>query len=237
LTNPSYTIALIGNPNVGKSVIFNNIVPGARQHVGNWPGKTVEKKEGSFSYKGVQLKLVDLPGTYSLTAAAEDELVSRNFIIEEKPDLVVDVVDASNLERNLYLTMLLLELDANVLLVLNMTDIAQEKGYKININILSKKLGIPVISTIATKGKGMTEHKDAILNAAQTPITKTNNLIYDKKIESIIDCLVEIIKKDKNLTEKYPLRWLAIKLVEKDEQILDIIKNSEILPQLMEAMA
>jgi ferrous iron transport protein B len=233
----SYTIALIGNPNVGKSVIFNNLVPGARQHVGNWPGKTVEKKEGSFAHKGVTIKLVDLPGTYSLTAAAEDELVSRNFIIEEKPDLVVDVVDASNLERNLYLTTLLLELDAKVMLVLNMTDIAQEKGYKINVNMLSQKLGIPVVTTIATKGKGMLELKDAILKEAQNPIIKSNSITYDKNIENVIDYLVQILKKDPSLAKKYPLRWLAIKLIEKDEQALELVKPSTFSTELLEVVA
>lgn len=233
----SYTIALIGNPNVGKSVIFNNLVPGARQHVGNWPGKTVEKKEGSFAHKGVTVKLVDLPGTYSLTAAAEDELVSRNFIIEEKPDLVVDVVDASNLERNLYLTTLLLELDAKLLLVLNMTDIAQEKGYKINVNMLSQKLGVPVTTTIATKGKGMTELKDAILKEAQNPIIKTNGIVYDKKIENVIEYLVQILKKDPLIAKKYPLRWLAIKLIEKDEQALALVKPSTFSTELLEVVA
>jgi ferrous iron transport protein B len=232
----SYTIALIGNPNVGKSVIFNNLIPGARQHVGNWPGKTVEKKEGTFTHNGVHLKLVDLPGTYSLTAAAEDELVSRNFIIQEKPDLVVDVVDASNLERNLYLTTLLLELDANLLLVLNMTDIAEEKGYQINVERLSQKLGVPIITTVATKAKGMTELKDAILKAAQTP-TKQGNLTYGKEIEGLITALVDLLKKDPRLTTQYPLRWLAIKLVEKDEQALEIIKASPLSAEVMEVVA
>jgi ferrous iron transport protein B len=231
-----YTIALIGNPNVGKSVIFNNLIPGARQHVGNWPGKTVEKKEGTFTHHGIQLKLVDLPGTYSLTAAAEDELVSRNFIIQEKPDLVVDVLDASNLERNLYLTTLLLELDAKLLLVLNMTDIAEEKGYKINVDALSQNLGVPIITTVATKGKGMVDLKDAILHAAQTSVKKSQ-LSYDKKIEGIIEYIVEIIKKDPALAKTYPQRWLAIKVLEKDEQALDIIKNSPLKTDLMEVIS
>jgi ferrous iron transport protein B len=232
----AYIIALIGNPNVGKSVIFNNLVPGARQHVGNWPGKTVEKKEGNFTHHGVQLKLVDLPGTYSLTAAAEDELVSRNFIIQEKPDLVVDVVDASNLERNLYLTTLLLELDSRLLLVLNMTDIAQEKGYTINVDTLSQKLGVPLVSTVATKAKGMTELKDAILKAAQSPCKKST-LDYGKKIENLIDYIVGLLKKDSALVNQYPLRWIAIKLIEKDAQALDIIKTSPVAAELLEVVA
>jgi ferrous iron transport protein B len=231
-----YTVALIGNPNVGKSVIFNSLVPGAHQHVGNWPGKTVEKKEGNFTYKGVQLKIVDLPGTYSLTAAAEDELVSRNFIVQEKPDVVVDVVDASTLERNLYLTMLLLELGTNLLLVLNMTDIAQEKGYKIDVDVLSQKLGVPIVATVATKAKGITELKEAILKAAQTP-NKKGTLTYGKKLEEAINYVVEILKKDPALAKQYPLRWLAIKLLEKDEQALKITKTSPVSSELLEAVA
>ena len=232
----SCTIALIGNPNVGKSVIFNNLVPGARQHVGNWPGKTVEKKEGSFTHKGVQLKIVDLPGTYSLTAAAEDELISRNFIVDAKPNLVVDVIDASNLERNLYLTLLLLELDANVLLVLNMTDIAQDKGYKIDVGELADQLGVPVISTVATKGKGMTELKDAILDTVKRPPCATPKITYGDKIEEVINYIVALLKKDPELS-KYSLRWLAIKLLERDEQGLDIIKNTKNASEVMEVIS
>jgi ferrous iron transport protein B len=179
---------------------------------------------------------VDLPGTYSLTAAAEDELVSRNFILQEKPDVVVDVVDASNLERNLYLTTLLLELDTNLLLVLNMTDIAQEKGYKIDVDVLSQKLGVPIVATVATKAKGITELKEAILKAAQTP-NKKGTLTYGKKLEEAINYVVEILKKDPALAKQYPLRWLAIKLLEKDEQALKITKTSPVSSELLEAVA
>jgi ferrous iron transport protein B len=230
-----YTIALIGNPNVGKSVIFNSLIPGARQHVGNWPGKTVEKKEGIYHFNGVSFKLVDLPGTYSLTAAAEDELVSRNFILQEKPDVVVDVVDASNLERNLYLTTLLLELIANLLLVLNMTDIAKEKGYKINTEALSQKLGVPIVTTVATKAMGLTDLKEAILKAAKTP-NKNAKLTYGKKIEEIINHIEEILKKDPSLMQ-YPLRWLSIKLLEKDEQALKIANTSPVYGEILEVVA
>ncbi|XES76865.1 MAG: FeoB small GTPase domain-containing protein [Candidatus Bathyarchaeia archaeon] len=232
-----YTVALIGNPNVGKSVIFNSLVPGARQHVGNWPGKTVEKKEGGFIHKNVQMKLVDLPGTYSLTAAAEDELVSRKFIVDEKPDLVIDVVDASNLERNLYLTFLLLELEANVLLVLNMVDIAEGKGYKINTNRLSDQLGIPVVPTVATKGKGLAELNDALLKAVKKTPPVTPKVTYGEKIETVIGDVVLLLKKDPTLQQKYPLRWLAIKLLEKDQQALDIIKHSQNSHELLEVVA
>jgi len=237
MTKSSYTVALIGNPNVGKSVIFNCLVPGARQHVGNWPGKTVEKKEGHFTHKGVQLMIVDLPGTYSLTAAAEDELVSRNYIIEEKPDLVVDVVDASNLERNLYLAMLLLELDANVLLVLNMADVAQDKGYLINIGNLSERLGIPVIATVATKGRGIVELKDAMLNAAGNPAQNRHMITYGHGIERVIDHLVSVLEKDCAISKRYPLRWLAIRLLEGDAQALSLVKESGYAKELMEVIS
>jgi small GTP-binding protein len=232
-----YAVALIGNPNVGKSVVFNNLVPGARQHVGNWPGKTVEKKEGFFNHKGVEMKLVDLPGTYSLTARAMDELIARNYIIEEKPDVVVDIVDASNIERNLYLTMLLLELGVKIIVALNMMDIAEVKGYKIDVERLSEQLGVPVIPIVAIVKKGLEELKDAILEAAGKERLEKPLIIYGKEIESLIEKLVTIIEKDESLARKYPTRWMAIKLLERDEDVLGKIEGSVVDGELMEVIS
>jgi ferrous iron transport protein B len=232
-----YTVAVIGNPNVGKSVVFNNLVPGARQHVGNWPGKTVEKKEGIFTHRGVELKLVDLPGTYSLTARAVDELIARNYIIEEKPDVVVDIVDASNIERNLYLTTLLLELGVKVVVALNMMDIAEGKDYKIDVEKLSEQLGAPVIPTVATAKKGLEELKDTILEAARKETPEKPLITYGKEIESLIEKLVTIIEKDESLAKKYPTRWMAIKLLERDEDALGKIEGSVVEVELMEVIS
>ena len=221
-----HTVAVIGNPNVGKSVIFNNLVPGARQHVGNWPGKTVEKKEGLLTHRGEEVKLVDLPGTYSLTARAVDELIARNYIIEEKPDVVVDIVDASNIERNLYLTTLLLELGANVVVVLNMMDLAREKGYRIDIEKLSEKLKVPVIPTIAPEKEGMMELKDTILEAAEKMRPLKPSIIYGEEVEKHVEALSEIINSEEALSA-YPARWTAIKLLEGDEEASSWIKETE----------
>ena len=151
------TIALAGNPNAGKSTIFN-VLTGLRQHTGNWPGKTVEKKEGEIEYNGRTINIVDLPGTYSLTAYSPEEIIARDFIIEEHPDVVINVVDATNLERNLYLTVQILELDVPVVLALNMTDELHKSGAKINMDHLSQLLGnVPVVQTAANKGKGISD--------------------------------------------------------------------------------
>ena len=151
------TIALAGNPNAGKTTIFNALT-GLRQHTGNWPGKTVEKKEGEIEHDGKTINIVDLPGTYSLTAYSPEEIIARDYIIEERPDVVINVIDATNLERNLYLTVQILELDVPVILALNMTDELNKSGTKINMDQLSQFLGnVPVVQTAANKGKGVSE--------------------------------------------------------------------------------
>jgi ferrous iron transport protein B len=151
-----FRIALAGNPNSGKSTVFNALT-GARQHVGNWPGKTVEKKEGLCKRDGDEIEVVDLPGTYSLTAYSLEEIIARDYIVNEQPDVVVVVVDSANLERNLYLVVQILELGAPVVVALNMSDIAESRGLKINVPQLAKALNSPVVCTVASRGQGIEE--------------------------------------------------------------------------------
>jgi ferrous iron transport protein B len=161
------TIALAGNPNAGKTTIFNALT-GLHQHTGNWPGKTVERKEGEIKHDNLTINIVDLPGAYSLTAYSPEEIIARDFIIEERPDVVINVVDATNLERNLYLTVQLLELDVPVVLALNMADALKKDGAKVNIEILSQLLGnIPVVQTAANQGRGISELITTAVHAAR----------------------------------------------------------------------
>jgi ferrous iron transport protein B len=163
-----FTIALAGNPNSGKSTVFNRLT-GGRQHVGNWPGKTVEKKEGVWRHDGRDIKVVDLPGTYSLTAYSLEEVIARDYIMDERPQVVVAVVDAANLERNLYLAVQILELGANMVIALNMIDMAEARGYKIDIAKLSEGLsGVPVVPTVASRGQGIEQLKERIIRAARS---------------------------------------------------------------------
>ena len=162
--NSPYTIALAGNPNTGKSTVFNALT-GADQHVGNWPGKTVEKKEGRWTYNGSEYRIVDLPGTYSLSSFSMEEIIARDSILEEHPDIVVVVIDAANLERNLYLVVQVLEADVNVVIALNMSDIAASRSIEIDIPHLSEALGVPVVATVARKGQGLDLLKNIIANA------------------------------------------------------------------------
>lgn len=156
-------VALAGNPNAGKTTVFNALT-GENQHVGNWPGKTVKRVVGHFHFKGRNIEVVDLPGTYSLSSYSPEEEIARDYIVQEKPDVVVNVVDASNLERNLYLTIQIIETGTPLIIVLNMGDVAKRRGVHIDTERLSKKLeGFPVIRTIANKKIGIDDLKKAIL--------------------------------------------------------------------------
>lgn len=214
------TIALAGNPNTGKTTVFNNLT-GARQHVGNWPGVTVEKKEGSYHYQGYDVRVVDLPGVYSLTAYSLDEVIARNFIVEGKPDVVVDIVDASNLERNLYLTVQLIELEANLVIALNMIDLVKSRGYQIDVERLSGLLGAPVIPMVATRKEGNGDLLREIVNVFEGKANKKKiKLYYGSELEKHITELEAIISGDEELSRQFPPRWLAIKLLEEDKEVL-----------------
>jgi len=221
-----FRVALIGNPNVGKSLVFNNLT-GGKAHIGNWPGKTVEKKVGRCMFKGVEMEIVDLPGTYSLTANSIDELIARDYIVKERPDVVIDIVDASNLERNLYLTLQLLELEANIVIALNKFDIAKDLGYEINVDELSRLLGVPVVPTVATTKEGMEELKEVVIKAAkEKDKRRIIEISYGKEFDELIAKIERILRRDRNLTKIYPARWLAIKLLEADEEVLKIVEKS-----------
>ncbi|MFW5708827.1 MAG: ferrous iron transport protein B [Chloroflexota bacterium] len=228
----SVKIALAGNPNVGKSTIFNALT-GSRQHVGNWPGKTVEKKEGRLHLDGQDIIVVDLPGTYSLTAYSVEEIISRDFIINERPGAVVAVVDAANLERNLYLVTQLLELEVPVILALNMTDIARSRGLTIDATKLSDRLnGVPVIEMVGNSGIGIDSLKAAIQQAALPHVSQPTTIIFDTALETEIGLLSEKIQAIPTLVADYRPRWLAIKLLEDDE---DITKRLAEYQPLLEA--
>ncbi len=158
-------IALVGNPNSGKSTIFNALT-GSNQHVGNWPGITVSRSEGTFRLNGAQVTVVDLPGTYSLSAYSPEEVIARDFIIQERPSPVVTIVDAANLERNLYLTVQVLELGVPAIIALNMSDVAQGRGITIDAGRLSKELGVPVVATVASRSRGLEQLKELIVAMA-----------------------------------------------------------------------
>ena len=213
------TIALAGNPNSGKTTVFNNLT-GARQHVGNWPGVTVEKKEGSVSYEGYNIKVVDLPGVYSLTAYSMDEVIARNFVVEENPDVVVDIVDASNLERNLYLAVQLLEMGAKTVIALNMIDAAESRGYQIDVEALSREVGVPVVPMVATRNEGSRELLRTIINIVESTIKVPGvRLWYGQEVEEEIAKIERLISKN-STHQNYSPRWLAVKLLEEDAEII-----------------
>lgn len=218
-------IALAGNPNVGKSTLFNALT-GSRQHVGNWPGVTVEKKSGYARYQDYGIEIVDLPGTYSLTAYSVDEVVARDYIIEEKPDVVVHVVDATNFERNLYLTTQLMELGVPLVMALNMSDMAEKDGTAINRAAIRKFFGIPVVRTVGSKGEGLDELIRTAVSEAGTSPHHEHAIGYGDAIERQIADLVTALQEDSALAARYPPRWLTIRLLEGDENARDKLAGS-----------
>lgn len=218
-------IALSGNPNSGKSTVFNAIT-GARQHIANYPGVTVEKKYGRVSHKGYEIEVVDLPGTYSLTAYSLEEIVARNYLVNDRPDLVVDIVDASNLDRNLYLAVQFKELGIPLLLALNMMDVASIRGIKVEAEVLSDLFGVPVVPMVARSNKGVQDLLDKIVEVSQKDQEWRPEIItYGHDIEEGLHKIEDVIKKNATINKKYPERWLALKCLEGDEQILEMMKK------------
>jgi ferrous iron transport protein B len=209
-------IALAGNANVGKSVIFNQLT-GLHQHVGNWPGKTVERAEGTLNYEGREIDVIDLPGIYSLTTYSIEEVVSREYIAVEQPDVIINVVDASTLERNLAFTIQLLELEPRMVVALNQVDIAEAKGIIVYPEELREALGVPVVPTVAVKGAGLTELIQAAIEAAEGDRAKP--IPYGAEIEERIEKITEELEAE----TLYPKRWVAVKLLENDEAIEKIV--------------
>lgn len=217
-------VALAGNPNSGKTTLFNALT-GARQHVGNYPGVTVEKREGKWSAQGESISVTDLPGTYSLTAYSLEEKVARDFLLENRNSLVVDVLDSTNLERHLYLAIQFLELGVPLFLALNMMDEAKKEGIDIDVELLSSLIGIPVIPTIAREGKGKTEIYEAIKKYGnkRSDFEMSYGDFLDKEIlefEALIKDLPSII-------EKFPTKWAALKYIEEDPEIINLVDKAD----------
>jgi ferrous iron transport protein B len=230
------TVCLAGNANVGKSAIFNQLT-GLNQTIGNWPGKTVERAEGTLHFKGYTIRVIDLPGTYSMSAYSMEEVVSRDYIAVERPDVVVNVVDASALERNLYLTIQLLELNPPLVIALNQVDFAAKKGITVDTNKLSEMLGVPVVATVATTGIGMQELLSKVVEVAEKA-TRSTDIKYGQEIEASIEKLEVVVKTGlSRLSSRYPPRWIATKLLERDEDVckkIELDKGDAIIFQATE---
>jgi len=219
------TVAVAGQPNSGKSTIFN-MLTGARQHVANYPGVTIEKRSGKYSYKGDTIILVDLPGTYSLTSYSQEERIATDFLLYEKPAVVLDIIDASNLERNLYLTFQLQEMGIPLIIALNMMDVAEARGLRIDTQKLSELLKVPVIATVGNKGRGKEELKTAIINTRRNTDNNNFRIDYGEKLEPILSLLEKRLSEDLKTSLSYPVRWLAVKLMENDSVARRLVEKA-----------
>jgi ferrous iron transport protein B len=224
------TVAVAGNPNSGKTSVFN-MLTGARHHVANYPGTTVETKQAHCTYKNFRITFVDLPGTYGLTTFSEEELVARNFIINEQPDVVLDVIDCSNVERNLYLTTQLIEIDVSLVLAFNMSDIARRQGIVFDTDQLSTLLEAPIVATIANKAQGRLELLEAIVAVAGADRKpRIHRITYGDEVEKTLDQLeLHISSGEPDLAAGYGPRWIALKLLEQDGNIISKIKSRSLL--------
>ncbi|MBU0580788.1 MAG: ferrous iron transport protein B [Candidatus Margulisbacteria bacterium] len=223
-------VAIAGNPNSGKTSVFNRLV-GARRHVGNWPGVTVEKAVGICKYRGYQIEFIDLPGTYSLSAYSKEEIIARNYLIQEKPDVVLNVIDGTNLERNLYFTTQLMEMKVPLVLAINIYDEVEQQKIKIDIKQLAKLLGVYLVPTSTKSGKGMTTLLAEIINRYKNKKV-AYKMEYYEDIEEKVKEIVNILEKDKELENKYSKVWLAIKLLEKDSQVYKILHDRPVWIEL-----
>ena len=226
-----YKIALAGNPNCGKTTMFNDLT-GSSQYVGNWPGVTVEKKEGKLK-SNKQAIIQDLPGIYSLSPYTLEEVVSRNYLVTQHPDAMINIVDASNLERNLYLTTQLLEIGVPMVIALNMMDLVRKNGDKIDVAKLSQALGCQIIETSALKGEGSAEVAKVALTLAQRKSLAPKPLSFDPKLE---ETLSMIQKQIAGSCDPNNLRWFAIKLFERDEKAMEQLNLSAAVLDQIEAL-
>ena len=230
-------LALTGNPNAGKTTLFNALT-GARQHVGNYPGVTVERKEGEYKKGAFSAVIVDLPGTYSLTAYSEEEVVARNFLANEKPEVVINIIDAANLERNLYLTCQLLELKIPLVVALNMIDVARDRGIEIEVKKLATFLGVPVVPIVARSGQGVDELMRAARDVAEGRIAPPEmdklKISYGDDIDQTLLLMTGLIQEKALLQSKYPARWIAVKIIENDEILIKEIVTAD--PELGERL-
>ncbi|MBZ0266469.1 ferrous iron transport protein B, partial [bacterium] len=230
---PKIRVALAGNPNAGKTSLFNSLT-GQHQHIGNYPGVTVDKKSGYVIHKGWKIELVDLPGTYSLSAYSLEEVVTRDFVLTEKPDLIVDVIDSTNLERNLYLCLQFQELGVPIVGALNMTDEVEADGSYIDEIQLSSILGIPFVKTVGSRGQGNEKLLDLIISIANNELESSGRIVnYGREIEAERSKLIELLQSDKKFAENYAVAWIAVKLLEEDEDAIEKVKNYHPLAQLI----
>ncbi len=235
---PSLTVALAGNPNSGKTTLFNTLT-GSRQHVGNYPGVTVDTREGNLHFNGRKMTIIDLPGTYSLTAYSPEEIVARNILIEQCPQIVVDVVDATNLERNLYLSVQLMELGVPVIIALNMMDEADKQGLHIDTERLAAKLGAGVVKTVGRTGRGKPELLQKCIDlglGAETCAREPLFISYGPDLDPLIEEMSQRIAEAEFLTEWYPARWIALKYLEGDAEVMAQGARQDSIAHELEAM-